>query len=272
MNLRTKVLISVVCLAFFASGCGDGSDTKTIKNDKLHPFLLGGIYAVNGYGGADDFFELFPQGMNAKPGNQAFLSELNEIYEMLFIFPYKNDRLGARRELSNSWDMDSKEEFLEMAEYLLTEGHQKAYEFCRKVLDENGGEQADISNIDLAKYASEYDGRLGRRQNIQFVKENYHKFSSAGIKAWDIARYVNNVNMACCAEFITETEGQQLVAKALVEAQKQYQDWNEYWNDFNLGRYFWGGDDDPTFSKITDTLTDKQNNYSIYNYMPLINH
>ena len=266
---RTKFLILVVCFAISASSCGGSSSSNTIENDTLHPFLFGGIYTVNGYGGADDFFELFPEGMNAKPGNRAFLPELEEIYEMLFIFPYKNDRSGARRELSNSWGIDSKAEFLEVAEFLLAEGHQKGYEFCRKVLDENGGVQADVNTIDLSKYASEYDGRLGRSQNIQFVKDNYGKFSPAGIKAWDIARYVNNVNMAYCAEFITDDEGNQLLAKARIEAQKLYQDWNVYWNDFNLGRYFWGGDDDPTFTEIAETLTDLKNNYSIYNYMPL---
>jgi len=268
MNVRTKILISAICLAFIANSCGGGG-SKTIRNDTLHPFLFGGIYMVNGYGGSDVFFELFAEGLDSRPGSQSFLSDLEEGYEMLFIYPYKNDRSGARRELSNSWDINSKEDFLEMAEFLLTEGHQKAYEFCRKVLDEYGGEQADLSQIDLTKYASEYEGRLGRRQNIQFVKDNYAKFSPSGIKAWDIARYVNNVNMAQSAGYVTDDEGYQLLAKARTEAQKLYQDWDEYWSDFNLGRYFWGGDDDPSFTKIANALTDKNNSYNIYNYMPL---
>ncbi|MDR2971196.1 MAG: DUF1266 domain-containing protein [Bacteroidales bacterium] len=269
MRSKVTMFISVVCLALFFFCFGGGSDTKTIKNDKLYPFLLSGIYDVYGYGGQDKFFKMFSEGMNAKPGGRTFLTELNEAYEELFIFPYEDDRSGTRRELSNSWGIESKEDFLETADFLLTEGHQQAYEFCRKVLDENGGEQADINNIDLKKYASEYDGRLGKIKNIKFVKENYNNFSPAGIKAWDIARYVNNVNIAYCAEYITEEEAHQLVAKALIEAQKYYQDWNEYWSDFNLGRYFWGGDDDPAFTKIANALTDKENAYSIYHYMPL---
>ena len=273
MILRTKILISAVCLVIFTSGCGGSgsatSESKTIKNDKLHPFLLSGSYIVNGYGGADAYFKYITQGIKAKPEERTFLTELENAYVNLFIFPYEDIGSGARRELSNSWGINNKEDFLETADYLLTEGHQEAYEFCRKVLDENGGEQADVNNIDMSKYASEYDGRLGKTKNVQFVKDNYGKFSPAGIKAWDIARYVNNVNMASAAELITEEESYQLLTKALAEAQKSYQDWNEYWNDFNLGRYFWGGDDDPTFTQISDALTNKENAYSIYNYMPL---
>ena len=269
MISKIKLFIAVTCLAVFVSGCGSGGSNKTIKNDKLHPFLLGGVYMVDGYGGADAFFRNFPRGMNTKPGESGFLTELNEIYETLFIYPHKNNKSGIRRELSNSWGIENKEDFLEMADFLLTEGHQKAYEFCRKVLDDNGGEKANVNAIDLAKYASEYDGRLGKLKNIKFVKENYNKFSPSGIKAWDIARYVNNVNMACGAEFITKEEGYQLLAKALVEAQKCYSNWDEYWNDFNLGRYFWGGDDDPTFTKIAEALTKEESVYSIYKYMPL---
>ena len=271
MISKIKIFISVICLTVFAAGCGGvgSSSSKIIKNDKLYPFLLSGIYTVNGYGGADKFFGMFTKGINAKPGERAFLSELEEGYEQLFVFPYKGDRSGARRELSRSWGIDNKEDFLETADDLLAEGHQKAYEFCRKILDENGGEQADVNNIDINKYASEYEGRFGKIKNIQFVKDNYNKFSPAGIKAWDISRYVNNINLAFCAEFITEEEGYQLVANALIEAKKYYQDWSTYWNDFNLGRYFWGGDDDPAFTKTADSLTDKENNYSVYNYMPL---
>ena len=269
MTSKIKILVSVACLTAFMSGCGGGGGSKTIKNDKLYPFLLSGAYTVNAYGGSDKYFVLFANGMKAKPNEWTFLSELEEAYVNLFIFPYKNGKSEARRELSNSWDIKSKEDFLETADYLLSEGHQKAYEFCREILDENGGEQADVNKINMKKYASKYDGKLGKIKNINFVKENYTQFSSAGIKAWDIARYVNNVNLAYCAEFVTEEEGLQLVAKALAEAQKQYQNWTDYWNDFNLGRYFWGGDNDPNFTKIANALTDEENAYSIYNYMPL---
>jgi hypothetical protein len=274
MILKTKTLVSAVCLALLVSSCGGGgsnskSSSNIIKNDKLHPFLLSGIYTVNGYGGADEFFGYFSEGMNAKAGERKFLPELEEAYSELFIFPYTDMKSEVRRELSRSWDIDSKSDFLETAEYLLAQGHQQAYEFCRKVLDENGGAQANINQIDLNKYASEYDGYYGELENIKFVKDNYHKFSSAGIKAWDIARYVNNVNMARCADYISEAEGYKLAANALVEAQKHYQDWDQFWNDFNLGRYFWGGDDDPVFYEIAAALTNKNNKYSIYHYMPL---
>jgi len=35
---------------------------------------------VNGYGGTDAFFDNFPQGMNAKPGDKTFLTELSDVY------------------------------------------------------------------------------------------------------------------------------------------------------------------------------------------------
>lgn len=258
--------LAAFALMLSTISCGSGNET-TIKNEKLHPFLLSGVYTLQGYGGGTVLYPYLKQLITAEPGSSKFLNQMSDAYEQHFIFPYGTDsKREYQNALSDWWGAENKEDFMETQERLLTKGHQAAYENVRKALEENGGANADVTAIDADKYGLDEDDAM---VDLRFVRDNYDKFSKSGIKAWDIVRYVNNINLAHAAGYLSDDEGMEMAKKALAEAQKYYDDWASYFNDYNLGRGFWGGDGSTEFDKVIGEILDKENAYNIYNYMSI---
>ena len=267
MKLKS-IFLSLAAFGFMFSAvsCGGSSETA-IKNNKLHPFLLSGVYTLHGYGGGSTYYPYIKQLITAESGSGKFLNQVSEAYEQTFIFPYgTEDKSDYQDALADWWGVENKSDFIETQEELLTGMHQAAYEKVRKAIDENGGANADITAIDINKYDLDEDDAI---TDLRFVRDNYNKFSKSGIKAWDITRYVNNVNFAHAADYLSEDECMKMANKALVEAQKYYDNWADYFNDFNLGRGFWGGDNSTSFDKVIQELLDKENAYNIYNYISI---
>ena len=268
MKLKS-ILFSLAAFGgiLLTASCGGSSET-TIKNEKLHPFLLSGVYTLEGYGGGSSFYPYLKQFVTAEPGSSKFLNQMSEAFEGAFVLPFDPaDKSHYIEGLNDWWGVGSKSDFLETQENLITSGHQASYEKVRKALEENGGATTDLTVIDLAKYGLDNDEDA--MVDLRFVRDNYDKFSKSGIKAWDIVRYVNNVNMGCAAGYISEDEGVEMAKKALVEAQKHYDSWEDYFNDWNLGRGFWGGDNSDEFNQAIRDLLDKENAYNIYNYVTI---
>ncbi len=149
--------------------------------------------------------------------------------------------------------------------WLLNEGHQQVYAACRKALEENGGPAADISKIDLRKY--NLDANQEPRVKLQLVKDNYAAFSKAGIKSWDLARYVNNVCIAFQADYLSSDEAIIWLSKVTPIARQHYDNWDTYFKDFNLGRLFWTGgkSDGADFNGVASGML--QGDYSLYKYL-----
>lgn len=267
MKLKS-ILLPLAALGLMLStvSCGGSSD-NTIKNEKLHPFLLSGVYTLQGYGGGARLYPYLKQFITAEPGTGKFLDQMSKAYEDAYVFPFEaEDKDYYIEGLADWWGVESKNDFMETQERLLTKGHQASYEKVRKALEENGGANADLTAIDINKYDLDEDDAL---VDLRFVRDSYDKFSKAGIKAWDIVRYVNNLNMGRAAGYISESEGLDMSKKALAEAQKYYDSWTDYFNDYNLGRGFWGGDNSAEFDNAIGEILDKENAYNIYNYISI---
>lgn len=274
-TLLSAFLLTGICSTTFLTSCNSsGSGTtaskennkKVIKDEKLYPFLLGGVYFFHGYNGANAIMTQMKSELTEKPGSDAFTKELQKTYDELFIYPFKpEDGAGAKSTLAEWWDIKSKDDFLKTQQELLAEGHQKKYEAYRKALDENGGAQADVNKIDIKKYKFNIDAK----EQLTYIKNNYAKFSKAGIKAWDFARYVNNTCMGYAAGYVSKEEGYELLNKLAPMAKQQYDNWATYFNDWNLGRGFWGGDNSESFDADVKAIQDTTNQYNIYNYMPI---
>lgn len=89
--------------------------------------------------------------------------------------------------------------------------HQAKFEKCLQAVKENGGDNADINAIDCTKYGID-------KEDVVFVIKNFDKISATGIKAWDYARYANNVNMAQGAGLLTDAECDELMKSLLATA------------------------------------------------------
>ena len=261
-----KVLLPVCIVSLLLTSCGgNGSKEKsatdsstevatanaTIKDDQLYPFLLGGVYFFHGYGGGQETQDkIIKPGVQSKPGDGAFLDDLHTVYTEYFIFPFKpEDGAGIKSTLADAWDITDKTSFLKTQEELLTNGHQAKF---------------------LALSA---DGAVGKdeleKEQLAFVQTHKAEFPKQGIKAWDIARYVNNTAMGYAAGYLTKDEANAALAKLAPLVKGQYADWAEYWKSYNLGRKFWAGDEenDAAFDKTSADM--QQGDYSIYKYVKL---
>ncbi|MFT3995665.1 MAG: DUF1266 domain-containing protein [Dysgonomonas sp.] len=252
-----KKLVFGALASVFLLSCGggnSGSEGTTIEDATLQQELLGGVYIIAGYEG-----QLNPASdISAKPDSKGFLKEMHEYYANYFILPFKpEDGSGAKRMLSSAWGINSKEDLIKRGEGLLSEGHSKEYAEHLDFLEKN--KDADLSTLFIP---NELDLVL-----LRYLKDNYSRFEGHTMKAWDYARYVNNVNMGYSAGYITETEAKELIAKALPLAQAEYGTWDEYFDDFLLGRELWNEGPDSDYAKAVAKIKDKEDKYNIYNYV-----
>ncbi|WP_447641716.1 MULTISPECIES: DUF1266 domain-containing protein [Chitinophagaceae] len=276
-----KKLGWVVCLALLTFwSCKNKNKTYTtdagqqggvhfkIQDDTLAAFLLGGIYTFQGYGGAEKTFLMVKNELHSQPGDDKFVNDLDIVYRKLFEYPYHQsakEKMDSRGILQSWWDVHNEHEFHLLLSQLQEKGHQDLYVQARKVLDENGGEHANTKTIDFKKYQLD----TGAVVLLDFVKNNYKSFGKTGIKAWDIARYANVVCLGYGAEYIDRKTGFDYLLSILQDARKDYNNWNEYYDSFILGRRFWGGDiaNNEVYQK---TITEMQDgDYSVYRYLPL---
>lgn len=285
MSFKTTCAVWGIASAALFSSCGSAptgdtsktADTarpaaksETVQDEKIYPFMLGGIYFFNGYGGADRVFnQMIKPEVHKQPGEQGFVTELESAYVKYFVFPFKKEDdpggAEARATLKEWWDIKNKEELEKSLNWLLNEGHQQVYAAYHTALEENGGAQADLAKIDLKKYGLDKDKETTAR--LQVIRDNYTAFSKAGIKAWDLARYVNNICIAFQADFLSSDEAIIWLSKASPVARQHYDNWETYFKDFNLGRMFWTGgkDDGKDFSSVASAML--QGDYSLYKYL-----
>ncbi len=66
------------------------SKSETVQDEKIYPFMLGGIYFFNGYGGPDRVFnQMIKPEVHKAPGEKGFVAELETAYVKYFVFPLK---------------------------------------------------------------------------------------------------------------------------------------------------------------------------------------
>ena len=257
LNLAVFVLAVIMgCISF--TSCGE--DSKTIEDEKLAGYLVGGVYVYDGYGDAGN--ALIKQMESYVPEGANFTKRLHSAYNEIMINPFSDIRESdLKRGLSDWWDVNDKDDLSEMIESLRTGRHSVRFQKIYDAVKQAGGKSANLDEITVEDADEE---------QIQFVAENFETVSPTGIKAWDYARAANLIFDGEALKWLTIEEGEQLLAKLLSTVRENYSDWNTYHKDFELGRRFWAGDpeNNTEFTKLVDLLT-SDNEYVIYNYLPL---
>ena len=230
--------------------------------------MLAGVYFVQGYGGADKFETKLKMLINQDNSQAPFLTLLDSAYHKTMVFPFipsASEKVDSRNTLSSWFQISNQHDFFLFLNNLKDSGFQAHYELCRKVLDANGGKDANIKAIDLkANNLPEGSDVL-----LQFVKDHYTAFSPAGIKAWNIGLYVYIINLGYGAEYVDAVNAKTLILEQLKTAEKLYADWHTYFSDFILGREFSGvakSENEVYKAAIKGML---EGHYSMYTYMPL---
>jgi len=257
LNLMAVVFAATIgCLSLVSCG----GESKTIEDEKLAGYLVGGIYVYNGFGDAGN--TLISQMESYVPEGANFTKRLHSAYNEIMINPFSDIRESdLKRGLRDWWEVNDKNDLSEMIESLRVGRHSVRFQKIFDAVKQAGGKSANVADITVDDADNE---------QIQFVIENFEMVSPTGIKAWDYARAANLIFDGEALKWYTPEETEALLADLLSTVRKSYSDWNTYHNDFELGRRFWAGDpeNDDEFSKLVGLLA-SDNEYVIYNYLPL---
>ncbi|MDR1098528.1 MAG: DUF1266 domain-containing protein [Tannerella sp.] len=253
------IAIAAVAGCFSFVSCG-GADSKTIDDEKLAGYMLGGIYVYYGYG--NEGKNLIKQLEGYVPEGSGFVKRLHNAYLEIMINPYSEmSKSDTKRELRDWWEVDDKDGLLEMIRSLQAGRHSVKFQKIYDAAKQAGGKAADAESIRV-EGADEDD--------IRFVIDHYDEVSATGIKAWDYTRAANLVCYGQALEWFTIEEGEKLLSDILSTVRGSYSDWNTYFTDYELGRRFWSGgsSDDDEYKALVELVT-SDNKYVIYNYLPL---
>jgi hypothetical protein len=255
----TLAMAAVVCGISYVS-CG-GADPKTIDDEKLAGYALGGIYVYYGYG--NEGKNLISQLESYVPDGSGFVKRLHSAFLEIMINPYSNmSKSDMKRSLRDWWEINDKDELIEMIKSLQAGRHSVKFQNIYDAVKQAGGKSADPESIRV-------DG--ADADDVRFVIDNYEAVSATGIKAWDYARAVNLIYYGQGVEWLTVEESDNMLPDILSTVRSSYSDWNTYFRDFELGRRFWSGDsssDDDEFKALTELVT-SDNKYVLYHYLPL---
>ena len=258
--MKKLILSFLACSLLFSCGGSksnpDSPENTTIENATLHQELFGGVYIIAGYGDLSAASQV-----SSKPGDKDFLQDLDKFYSEYYLFPFNpsSDASGAKRMLSNAWDINSKEDLVKTGEGLLSDGHAKKFAKHFEFLKNNQGADTDLAKVSVSK---DLDKDL-----LDYMKSIYSKVEGHTMKAWDYGRYVNNINLGVGAGYLTKDEAKELFAKMVPLAQADYDSWDAYFDDFLLGRELWNEGPDAQYAKAVEKIKNKEDKYNIYNYV-----
>ncbi len=135
----------------------------------------------------------------------------------------------CREELEKNWDVDSRETLLETVNGILELGHDKDFRDAAK-------EVRYLSNREIdrrTKSLSEVDQYMWPR-----TKALWDKWTSRGIRAWDLCRCAALVEWGYTAGYVTYGEALELLEPAVQELEKKFESWDEVYENF-LDGYYW---------------------------------
>lgn len=262
--MKRNYLKSLTAIIAFMLSCHSfmscGGDAKTISDDKLAGYLLGGLYIFHSYG--DNGNALVEQLKGYVPEGNGFTKRLHSAYNEIMINPLSEmDNSDLQSGLREWWEVNDKDELKAMIKSLHAGRHSVRFQKIYDAVKQAGGKSAAIEDVVVDDEHEE---------SIRFVIDNYDVVQPTGIRAWDYARAANLIFAGQSLEWLTVAEGEALLAKLLATVRTHYPDWKTYHDDFKLGRCFWSDDaKEAAEYEVLMELLGSDNEYVIYNYLPL---
>ncbi len=141
----------------------------------------------------------------------------------------------ARQSLSSSWDIEDAADLMEMADWLMQEGHNQE---ALSLLQEYGG--TDAADHDA------FEAALGE-QNLDaetkiYLLAAYDAWSAYGdgaIAAWDLSRVGTIMGFGYAAGYCTYEEAMDKILEAAEKAQQLYGSWEDFNKSYLYGYSYW---------------------------------
>lgn len=143
----------------------------------------------------------------------------------------------AARSLSDSWGVEDAAGLLEMADWLMNEGHNKD---AMDYLNEFGGtEAADRTELE-AKLEGEDDET---RWSVLAAYDAWSAYGDAAISAWDLSRVGTIMGFGYAAGYCTYEEAMDKSLEAAKKAQESFSSWDDFNQSYLYGYAYWMGED-----------------------------
>ncbi|MBV9462733.1 MAG: DUF1266 domain-containing protein [Verrucomicrobiae bacterium] len=169
--------------------------------------------------------------------------------------PTPRSRLGALLGLKAWWGITSREQALDVMDWLLTEGHHAEYDRLAITLG-----NATPAQIDQILEKTQSDSQAAAK--IRFVQENRAKLGNKGIIAWDLCRYIQVAEISYLAGYINADEAWEKIWPAARQIQQTFGSWDEMGQNYLAGRAFWSGEPNPRLDYIYKLLINPQDPHS----------
>jgi len=152
----------------------------------------------------------------------------------------------ARKRLKKEWDIQDQEDFDEVQDWLITEGHRTEFlELIHRIMNSSQSDIQDyIAEVNRGEHAMSTKTEMAEeRARVEMIEEEGSKLKNQGFMAWDQLRYMENCGLGYLAGYLDEEtawENLNSVAKAL---QSRYNSWKDMGEAYLMGREFWSAID-----------------------------
>lgn len=190
---------------------------------------------ASGQGSTSDFLNGMTAVLDSVNG-----ANLRETFKMLSDMEADQDQLEtlasqARQGLSGSWGIENAADLMEMADWLMNEGHnQEALSF----LEEYGAANAADHN---AFEASLKEQSLDEETCIYLLAayDAWSAYGEGAIAAWDLSRVGTIMGFGYAAGYCTYEEAMDKILEAAEKAQQLYGSWKDFNMSYLYGYSYW---------------------------------
>jgi tetratricopeptide (TPR) repeat protein len=157
-----------------------------------------------------------------------------------------SSKMECRQLLSQWWDIDSKEELLEMIEWLFTEGHRIQYDLIWQAMNSiSMKETKEFLREHVANNEEEAELALHRLRNMRDALERFQEQKLIApdfqpeMLIWDYARVINLSRGGVDAGYISKEEALEIIDRCIEPIRKMYSSWKQLSVSYQFARYVW---------------------------------
>lgn len=152
----------------------------------------------------------------------------------------------SKKSLSDSWGIKDAAGLMEMADFLINEGHNQE---ALTLLKESGGTDA----ADRSAYETKLKEQNLSKETCIYLLAAYDAWSAYGngaIAAWDLSRVGSIMGFGYAAGYCTYEEAMDKTLEAAKKAQELFGSWKDFNRSYLYGYSYWAEEslDDPTSS------------------------
>jgi len=140
------------------------------------------------------------------------------------------------------WGIETRDEYLDMLQWLLDEGHNSSYMRMQAHLN-------TLSESAMDAYIDAHSHDTDRQSCLQLIRNYRNTLSIGGISAWDDGRYISICRWGTSLGLFSEEECWEKIHQVSLRVQKSYDSWYSFALSYIAGRQFWREDATESFAK-----------------------